>query len=317
MDELWQRYRTFWVPVLIGLGVFLLGVIVVHIITDDPDEHRRKLQSETRKVRSMQQPTRNMTSQLKERGRTLRTNIGNWSQQVDQSQTLGKELVTSGAAQALRAALLRGAPDDEALSATAARFDDDPAAAQRARQRFRTAMEHHTELLTGGDPNVAFSRLLSEVWTELSVRANRADMELADNLGFGAVSSVNRATLPGRVLNLALVARIVDNAIRNGMTAVEQIGIETLARVGTANDFLTRWPVRFSMVGPFGAIEHVLSDMTDPKHPTPIVDTTTISQPTSRRGGATSGLARLDISLASTVVRPGVDLGLEGREEDR
>ena len=29
MDELWQRYRTFWTPVLIGLGVFLIGVIAV------------------------------------------------------------------------------------------------------------------------------------------------------------------------------------------------------------------------------------------------------------------------------------------------
>ena len=38
MDELWQRYRSFWRPVLFGLGVFLLGLIVVHIITPSPEE---------------------------------------------------------------------------------------------------------------------------------------------------------------------------------------------------------------------------------------------------------------------------------------
>ena len=36
MDELWQRYRTFWTPVLIGVGVFLaawaLGGIVAFVI---------------------------------------------------------------------------------------------------------------------------------------------------------------------------------------------------------------------------------------------------------------------------------------------
>jgi hypothetical protein len=37
MDELWQRFRTFWTPVLWGLGIFLAGLIVVHVITDDPE----------------------------------------------------------------------------------------------------------------------------------------------------------------------------------------------------------------------------------------------------------------------------------------
>ena len=317
MDELWQRYRTFWMPVLIGLGVFLLGVIVVHMITDDPEEKERRLNRETRNLRRMQVPESNMSTMLKDKGVKMRENITDWAKRVDQTGTAGRELVTQGATQALRAALLRGAPDDESVERMAARFGDDPSAATRAKQRFKSASERLTQLLSTGDPNVAFSRLLSEVWTELRVRANRADMELADNLGFGAVSSVNRATLPGRVLNLALVARIVDNAIRNDMTAIEQIGIESLARVGTANDFITKWPVRFTMVGPFRAIQHVLDDMSDPTNPTPIVDTTTITQPRSRRGGVTSGVARLEITLASAVVRADVDLGLEGREEDR
>ena len=317
MDELWQRYRTFWMPVLIGLGVFLLGVIVVHIITDDPDKQEGMLSRETRALRRMQIPDGTMSTALKDKGRAMRENIADWALRVDQTDSAGKELVTRGATQALRAALFRGAPDDESKSATAQRFGDDPSAAATARQRFTTAVQHHTELLTGGDPNVAFSRLLSEVWTELRVRANRADMELADNLGFGSVTSVSRASLPGRVLNLALVARVVDNAIRNDMTAVEQIGIESLANVGTQNDFLTRWPVRFALVGPFASIQSVLDEMTDPKNPTPIADTTMITQPRSKRGGVTSGIARMEITLASTIVRPDVDLGLEGREENR
>ena len=40
MDELWQRYKGFWTPVLWGVGVFLVGLIVVHMMTGDPDAGR-------------------------------------------------------------------------------------------------------------------------------------------------------------------------------------------------------------------------------------------------------------------------------------
>ena len=40
MDELWQRYRGFWTPVLWGVGVFLAGLMVVHMLTEDPDAGR-------------------------------------------------------------------------------------------------------------------------------------------------------------------------------------------------------------------------------------------------------------------------------------
>ena len=48
MDELWQRYRSFWTPVLIGLGVFLVGLIVVHVVSDDPEAANSKLVSTSR-----------------------------------------------------------------------------------------------------------------------------------------------------------------------------------------------------------------------------------------------------------------------------
>ena len=64
MDELWQRYRTFWTPVLIGLGVFLVGVIAVHVISDDPDKAKARMTSAESKSVSHNPslPTSNLTS---------------------------------------------------------------------------------------------------------------------------------------------------------------------------------------------------------------------------------------------------------------
>ena len=50
MDELWQRYRSFWIPVLIGLGVFLIGLIAVHVISDDPEVEGKRARDEFKQV---------------------------------------------------------------------------------------------------------------------------------------------------------------------------------------------------------------------------------------------------------------------------
>ena len=75
MDELWQRYRTFWTPVLIGLGVFLVGVIVVHIMSDDPEVGKQRVMGAQSKLKSMQAPSPKKASALRTRGEGLREDL--------------------------------------------------------------------------------------------------------------------------------------------------------------------------------------------------------------------------------------------------
>lgn len=312
MDELWQRYRTFWTPVLIGVGVFLVGVIGVHIASKDPDRQKALMSREQGILRQMKRPERGIAQRLKERTASLEAQVDGWAQRLDTTRSAGDRLLEEAVDRALRAAFLRGASDAEARSAQrlAARFEDDEVAAERAWRRFSALKEQHIELLRSGDPNVAFGRLLSEVWSTLRVRANRADMEIADTLGFATVASVNRATLPARALTLALVADIADQAIRGGMNALDGVRIEPNVKPGQPTDFLTEWPVGLSMEGPYGAVLAVLSHLTRPDQPE-VLTGVLLTQPRGRTGRTPDGLVRLEMNVAATVVRPAVDLGLD------
>ncbi len=318
MDELWQRYRTFWTPVLIGIGIFLAGLIAVHIISDDPEDAARRAKSKARKLKKMQKPDSRKITALRNQAEVLKKQNAEWGLRLDQSGSGGKRMIEAAAEQCLRAVHLRGATSDEAASPTtlAARFDDDESAARRAIRKYEESLTAHVELLRSGDPNVAFSRLLSEVWGTLRVRANRADVGITPSLGFGAVSSVNRATLPARALTLALVARVVDVAIRHRVQSVDHIRIDPVLRPGNPGDFIMEWPVGFSITGPGPAIMKIIDHVTDPAHPVPIVANSVIALPKGRRAGALSGLVQVDITLASTVVRPDVNLNLSKEDED-
>lgn len=314
MDELWQRYRTFWTPILIGLGVFLVGVIAVHVVTDDPDELEARVRSEERALARMEVPDRNALRRGRERLEKIQTNVKDWSARLNQTPGTTIEVVVNAADDALRASILRGASRAEAqqAAAVAPRFDDDVVAADLAVKRYRKAVQTHAALLQGGDPNVAFSQLLDDVWSELRVRANRADVELdADQLGFGGITSVTRATLPGRVLNLALVARIVDAAIRHGVNSVTGVRMSTSLDPGSTQDLIREWPVSITMVGDMSAMKRVLDLVTDSRHPMPIAESTTLTQPRRSREGARSGLVELNLGISSVLIQPEAPLDLE------
>lgn len=316
MDELWQRYRTFWTPVLIGVGVFLVGIIAVHILTKDPEAQKRALLSDQSSLRSMKRPERGVAEQLRKLAGDLDVQATSWATRLDTSRSAGEELIEQAVDRALRAAVLRGASDAEARDAArlAARFDDDEVAAERAARRFASLKDQNIELLRSGDPNVAFGRLLNEVWTALRVRANRADLEIADALGFDAVASVNRATLPGRVLTLALVADLADLAIRGGVNAFDLIKVEPNIVPGQPTDFVTEWPITISMEGPYGAIARIVDRVTEPQHAEALLGAT-LKQPGGRTGRTPDGVVRFEATIAAAVVRPAVDLGLDRSEQ--
>ncbi|MGE0191676.1 MAG: hypothetical protein AB7T63_06490 [Planctomycetota bacterium] len=316
MDELWQRYRTFWTPVLIGVGVFLVGIIAVHIVTKDPEVQKRLLTSDQRKLRDMKRPERGVADELRKLTTDLDAQATSWATRLDSSRSGGQALIEQATDRALRAAVLRGASDAEARDTArlAARFDDDEVAAERAVRRFVSLKDQNIELLRSGDPNVAFGRLLNEVWTALRVRANRADMEIADTLGFDAVASVNRATLPGRVMTLALVADLADLAIRGGVSAFDLVKLEPNIAPGQPTDFVTEWPVTVSLEGPYGAIARIIDRVTDPQHAEALLGAT-LKQPGGRTGRTPDGVVRFDATIGAAVVRPGVDLGLDRSEQ--
>jgi len=320
VDELWQRYRTFWTPVLIGMGAFLVGLIVVHIMSDDPKVGARELRNAKSKVRNMKQPDPQKARILSERGEALRQETRDWAARIDQADGRRGEEMLVAAEQALRAAILRGAPEEEAASAERlkVRFDGDAFAADKAYKRFLFLKKEHGEALQTGDPNVAGMQLLTEVWNELRVRANRADVEIgpaAVQLGFGAIGSVSRATLPSRVLNLALVARIVDCAIRNDVERIDRIGIPTVVDPGSPQDFIVLWPVDIDLIGSMAAVKQVLDMLTDPAEPVPI-ENSRLLHPKKGASGGRRGLVHLHVKASSAIVRPDVPLNLD-QEEDK
>ncbi|MDJ0520439.1 MAG: hypothetical protein QNJ90_00035 [Planctomycetota bacterium] len=327
MDELWQRYRTFWTPVLIGLGVFLVGVIAVHVISDDPDKASSSMSRKESRLRKMKQPDSRKTSLLRTRGEALKANVMGaadsaalgWAQRVNQSGAEVDDIVAQAADQALRAAILRGAPEDVASNANSlgARFDGDAVAAGKAYRRFQQTLAGHQDTLRTGDPNVAWSRLLSDVWSDLRIRANRADVEIspiADQLGFSTIGSVSRATLPARVLNLALVARVIDVAIREGAESIESIQIPTNVDPGQPDDFLVLWPVDIVLVGDVTTVRYLLDVLTDPANPVPL-EFARLTQPKASRTAGRSGLVQLSLKASSALVRPAADLKLDAEEE--
>lgn len=317
MDELWQRYRTFWTPVLIGLGVFLIGVIAVHVVTEDPDALARRVQREANLLGAMQVPDPGAEGRARERLQAFTQGVEAFSARLNQASGSPVEVVVRAADDALRAAILRGVPREAATSvpAVAERFDADPVAAELAIKRYARAVETHAGLLQGGDPNVAFSQLLDDVWSELRVRANRADLELdADQLGFGGITGVTRATLVGRVLNLALVARVVDAAIRHGVAAVTQVRVASVLDPGSPRDLIREWPLQITLVGPTPALKQVLDLVTDPRQPVPISDVSTLGQPRRGRSGARSGHVEVTLGISSVLVQPDAPLELEAEE---
>jgi hypothetical protein len=327
MDELWQRYRTFWTPVLIGLGVFLVGVIVVHIMSDDPEVGMRRMNKAKKKLGDMKAPASSKASTLRRRGEALRDDVyvkdatppTGWATRSDQTGGNAKDRTAVAAEQALRASILRGADEDTAKSASLlkARFNDDEVAADKAYRRFQRLLTQHSESLRSGDPNVAFSRLLSDVWSELRIRGNRADVEFeapAEQLGFGAIASVSRATLTARVLNLALAARLVDVAIREDMESIGQIGMRNQLEPGSAEDFVSLWPIEVSMVGDWEAVKQVLALLTDPANPVPM-DISRLTQPKRSANSAGSGLVQFSVTASSVIVRPTIDLRLDVEED--
>ena len=318
MDEFWQRYRTFWTPLLIGLGVFLVGVIVIHAVTDDPAVEEQKALAEARAVKGKIAPDEGKVAVVKDNLGVLDGRLRDWAKRVDQA-GLADPLETATAS-ALSAALLRGAtpaalgdalarPDAPGSPDLLLAFEGDTVAAGKALARYEEVRVLRLNLLRSGDPNVGFSQLLNDVWSELKVRANRADVELkTDVLGFGGVTSITRAVLEQRVLNLALVARIVDLAIRSGVAAVLEVRLDQKPGTAAEDAFLRQWPLTVTLRGDLASLRPTLALLTDPERPIPVTNLVLTQPP---RGSPLEGQVQLQATVESTLVRPDASLALE------
>lgn len=304
MDELWQRYRTFFRPVLMGLGVFLLGLITVHILTPDPEEAAALADSAEAKLRGLQEPGDRVAGSLNENADRFSASVKNLAVALDPS-AAGKDPIGLWVQETLAAAFLRGG------GGTAA-FDGDAAAAEEAAREYERLVKDRTALFRTGNPNVAFSALLADVWGVLRSRANRADMDLdAEQLGFTTVTSISRADLPRRLANLAVVTRITDVAIRNGGVSLDDVRFENRPTPG-ADAFMQEWPVTIVLTAPTKCVEAILDLATDPTHPVPI-GPATVAQP--RRGKPGMGIVELSVTAQCVAVNPNAGLDLATEEE--
>lgn len=321
MDELWQRYRSFWIPVLIGLGVFLVGLIVVHIITDDPDAWGAKASSEARTLRKKVEPSGQKIKAIQYNEEELSNRVTDWAGRLDQG-NMGEtiEVVVTAA---LQASILRGVdpavlrdavanPETPASRVVLEPFDGDGVAASKAVARYEEVRQDRLNILRAGDANVGFSRLLSDIWSEFRVRANRADVELGtDILGFGGVTSVPRSVLAQRLLNLGLVSQIVDLAIRSGVRSISEVRLEQKQNPLGDDVFLRQWPFTITVQGDMASIRPILSFLTDPAHPIPLTQLLLTQPP---RTSPLEGQVQLQAKVASVLVRPDASLGLDMEE---
>lgn len=310
MDELWQRYRTFWVPVLYGVGAFLAGLIVVNIVTADPDAGRSQNDTRVRTIKAFIAPSPSQLDGTRGNRDLLNKEVARKAALVDQRHGESEDVVEAFVSQALRAAHLRGS-----LPADPARFDDDVAAKDQATARYEQRRADFVQILKSQDPNVGFSRIRADVVTELDVRANRADVDVAtqaEDFGMNAVTAVDRAELPRRLANLALIATIVDVAIREGVRSIDAVQIlqpEVRFAAQGPDAFISEWPVMVTVTGTPDAVRSILNVLTDPARPTPL-GSCTLKQ-TSKR----DGLVRAELRAYSIRVRAEVPLGLENEGE--
>ena len=322
MDELWQRYRSFWTPVLIGLGVFLLGLIVVHIVSDDPEAANGKLVSTSRSLGKMTEPSNAQTKNWPLNAEAYRERVAEFAARLDQAG--GQDAYEYAVQVSLQAAILRGAEADALRAAVAnpdapssgdvlAPFEYDPVQAGRALARYEAIRLDRLTLLRTGDPNVGFSRLLNDVTTELGMRANRADIEIRpDALGYEGVTSVTRASLPQRLLNLALVSQIVDLGIRSGIRSVEEVRFDQRVTLDGGEVFLRQYPVTFTVRGDMTSLRPILALLTDPAK-TVALTHLALSQPP--RGTPLEGIVQLNATATSVVVRPEASLELDKEDQ--
>ena len=305
MDELWQRYRSFWRPVLIGVGLFLVGLIAVHIVTPDPDDAAAEAAAERSALGSLVLPKGDVGTVLRANAEAFGDSVKRLAVAFDPAAS-GGDFVQHYVRQALIAAFARGGAGAEAFEGDAA------AAAQASREAERLAVER-TALFRAGNPNVAFSSLLSDVWGVLKTRANRADMDLeVERLGFDLVTSVSRAELDRRLANLALLARVVDVAIRHGARSLDAVTFENPRSAGP-DAFLQEWPVKITLTASAPCVEAILDLLTDPRQPTPVG--TLVAQQPPRAKSAT-GLVELTMTLDSLAVKPAAALNLDAQENN-
>jgi hypothetical protein len=306
VDELWQRYRSFWVPVLYGVGAFLFGLIVVHIMTDDPEAGRAQNEAKAQMITKRVAPSPGQIKGARDNSETLMKRVESWARRVDQRHGEADDALEAYSKQALRASILRGA-----LPADEARFDGDKAAAAQASGAYETLLRDGLDRLRTQDPNVAFSRIKADVVQTLAIRANRADVDVganADEFGLSSVASVERADLPRRMANLALIATIVDVAIRENVRSIDGVSIlPPLVRVMAQGPdvFLLEWPVKIELTGTPEALMAVLNVLTDPERPTPL-------GPCSwKQTQKKDGMVKAEFTAYSVRVKPDAPLGLE------
>ena len=306
MDELWQRYRGFWTPVLWGLGVFLVGLIVVHILTDDPEAGVRANSNTASLIKMKTAPNEGQIRVVRESADALEKRLAAFAKLLDQRHGDAEDPIEAYVGQALKASVLRGA-----RPADAAAFDGDPAAAAQANARYAQLFDDRVRAIRSQDPNVAYSRLKADVVQELLIRANRADVDVeAEEFGL-AVPTVDRASLPRHLANLALVAMVVDLLIREGarsIDAVTPMNPEVRGGVEATDPFLQEWPIKIDVSATPDVLAAVLAALTDPKRPT-AVGSSSWKQVTNK-----AGLVKAEWKLYSVRVRPAAPLSLDKEE---
>ncbi|NUQ00495.1 MAG: ABC transporter permease [Armatimonadetes bacterium] len=169
---------------------------------------------------------------------------------------------------------------------------------------------------TAGNLRNVLTRLvplaLIAIGQTLVIISGQIDLSVGSVMALSAVTAVDRAELPRRLANLALIATIVDVAIREGVRSIDAVQIlqpEVRFAAQGPDAFISEWPVMVTVTGTPDAVRAILNVLTDPARPTPL-GSCSLKQANKR-----DGLLRAEIRAYSIRVRGEVPLGLENEGE--
>lgn len=222
MEELLQKHRTFTLSVAVGGFVFLVALLMrgCAVYTVDLDKARVSAQNKANELRKAPVPDSAYLKKLDQIVEDADKRVQSLASSVGRTET--------------------GAALQEACIA------DILDLLGKNTEAYRGEIISLAQRL----PNAAFTRLLGDVQTVLGDRASQKNVVIAqEDYGF---DRINAEDFSRNVAALAAVVRVVDRAIKEGVTRVERVAVAGSAgrRGGTeARPFIRLQPVGFSMRG--------------------------------------------------------------------
>lgn len=271
--DFWPQHKDFVLRVLAGFGVFLVALIARGITYgDDLEQAQAKNASLAGNLEKMRLMKAEDIVALEEAARKLQSNVVTLAGQIGWNVEQGD----------VRLAMVQKTLDhlsDKSLLAS----------------DYIAAID--------GDLNAGFGELKAKVRDSLLEEADEVNITVAEGLGFEVITEMQAPDLLKYLAQLELAARCLRLAIKGGVTAFNEIRIETgdpVAVPGANPDFLREYVVRFEVRGSPASAVSILNGLETSTGTVPLrgLDWRRVTR------GRSTHLIDARFEVAATLVRP-------------